>query len=50
MTATSTLPISLFRYGLRINTDLVMDLQCDVLPFVVGGTADNPQMQFLPFN
>jgi len=40
----------LFRYGLRINTDLVMDLQCDVLPFVVGGTADNPQMQFLPFN
>lgn len=40
----------LFKYGLRINTDLVMDLQCDVLPFVVGGTADNPQMQFLPFN
>ncbi len=40
----------LFKYGLRINTDLVMDLQCDVLPFVVGGTADNPQMQFLSFN
>ena len=40
----------LFKYGLRINTDLVMDLQSDVLPFVIGGTADNPQMQFLPFN
>lgn len=39
-----------FRYGLRINTDLVMDLQCDVLPFVVGGTAENPQMEFLPWN
>jgi gliding-associated putative ABC transporter substrate-binding component GldG len=39
-----------FRYGLRINTDLVMDLQCDVLPFVVGGNAENPQMEFLPWN
>lgn len=39
-----------FRYGVRINTDLVMDLQCDVLPFVVGGTAENPQMEFLPWN
>ena len=39
-----------FRYGLRINTDLVMDLQCDVIPFVVGGTAQNPQMEFLPWN
>ena len=39
-----------FRYGLRINSDLVMDLQCDVIPFVVGGTAQNPQMEFLPWN
>lgn len=39
-----------FRYGLRINTDLVMDLQCDVIPFVVGGTADNPQTEFLRWN
>ena len=36
-----------FRYGLRINTDLVMDLQCDMIPFVVGGSADNPQYEFL---
>ncbi|MEO7922769.1 MAG: gliding motility-associated ABC transporter substrate-binding protein GldG [Chitinophagaceae bacterium] len=39
-----------FRYGLRINTDLVMDLQCDVIPFVVGGTPDNPQFEFLHWN
>ncbi|MFZ9387622.1 MAG: gliding motility-associated ABC transporter substrate-binding protein GldG [Chitinophagaceae bacterium] len=39
-----------FRYGLRINTDLVMDLQCDVIPFVVGGTGDNPQLEFLRWN
>ena len=39
-----------FRYGLRINTDLVMDLQCDLIPIVVGGTRDNPQMEFLHWN
>lgn len=39
-----------FKYGLRINTDLVMDLQCDLLPFVVGGTAENPQTEFLRWN
>jgi ABC-2 type transport system permease protein len=39
-----------FRYGLRINTDLVMDLQCDMIPLVVGGTADNPQFEFLKWN
>ncbi|MES1221036.1 MAG: Gldg family protein, partial [Bacteroidota bacterium] len=39
-----------FRYGLRINTDLVMDLQCDLIPIVVGGTSTNPQMEFLHWN
>lgn len=39
-----------FRYGIRINPDLVMDLQCDVIPFVVGGNAENPQMEFLHWN
>lgn len=39
-----------FRYGLRINTDLVMDLQCDLIPLVVGGSAENPQMEFLHWN
>ncbi len=40
----------LFNYGLRINPDLVMDLQCDFLPFGVGGTAQAPQYEFLQWN
>lgn len=39
-----------FRYGCRINTDLVMDLQCDLIPIVVGGSMENPQMEFLHWN
>ena len=39
-----------FKYGLRINTDLVMDLQCDYIPFVVGGTQEQPQYAFLKWN
>ncbi len=37
----------LFRYGVRINADLVMDLQCDYLPFDVNG---NGQFELLPWN
>ena len=40
----------LFRYGCRINPDLVMDLQSDFIPVVVGGTMENPQMEFLRWN
>lgn len=36
-----------FKYGVRINPDLVMDLQSDKIPQIVGGTADNPQLVFL---
>jgi ABC-2 type transport system permease protein len=39
-----------FKYGCRINTDLVMDLQCDMIPLVVGGTMANPQFEFLHWN
>lgn len=39
-----------FRYGFRINTDLVMDLQCDAIPLVVGGTQTNPQFAFVRWN
>ena len=39
-----------FKYGARINTNLVMDLQCDFMPFLVGGSADNPQYEFLHWN
>jgi len=37
----------IFHYGVRINPDLVMDLQCDYLPFDVNG---NGQFEFLPWN
>jgi gliding-associated putative ABC transporter substrate-binding component GldG len=39
-----------FKYGCRINTDLVMDLQCDMIPLIVGGTTTKPQFEFLHWN
>ena len=36
-----------FKYGARINADLLMDLQCDYLPFDVSG---NQQFELLPWN
>jgi gliding-associated putative ABC transporter substrate-binding component GldG len=36
-----------FKYGIRINPDLLMDLQCDFLPFSVNG---KDQFQFLHWN
>jgi len=40
----------LFTYGVRINPDLIMDLQCDYMPFAVGGSASSPQYEFLKWN
>jgi gliding-associated putative ABC transporter substrate-binding component GldG len=40
----------LFNYGVRINSDLIMDLQCDFIPFDVGGSSDNRQFEFLHWN
>jgi gliding-associated putative ABC transporter substrate-binding component GldG len=37
----------MFKYGVRLNADLVMDLQCDVLPFDVNGKG---QFDLLPWN
>lgn len=37
----------LFKYGARINSDLIMDLQCDLLPFDVNG---NGQFEWLQWN
>lgn len=37
----------LFRYGVRINPDLLMDLQCDFLPFNVN---NQDQFEFLHWN
>lgn len=40
----------LFKYGARINPSIVMDLQCDFMPFLIGGTPENPQREYLHWN
>lgn len=39
----------LFRYGVRINQDLVQDIQCDQIPSVIGSAGGKPQIQMLPW-
>jgi len=40
----------LFRYGVRINSDLLQDLNCSKIPLVVGYNPDNsPRMQRIPW-
>jgi gliding-associated putative ABC transporter substrate-binding component GldG len=39
----------LFRYGVRINHDLIKDLQSGVYPIIVGKMGNQPQLQFLPW-
>lgn len=39
----------LFKYGVRINGDLLQDLQCDKIPLVVGNYGNQPQMQLMPW-
>lgn len=40
----------LFKYGVRINPDLVQDLNCSKIPIVVGQNADgSPRMQRQPW-
>lgn len=39
----------LFKYGVRINGDLLQDLNCAKQPLVVGQAGNQPQIQRLPF-
>lgn len=39
----------LFKYGVRINQDLVQDLNADQIPSVVGTMGGKPQIQLLPW-
>jgi ABC-2 type transport system permease protein len=39
----------LFKYGVRINPDLLQDLQSDKMPLVVGNFGNEPQMQLVPW-
>lgn len=39
-----------FKYGVRINNDLVQDLQCSRIPQVVGYEGNRPQIEKFPWN
>lgn len=39
----------LFKYGVRINPDLVQDINCDKMPQVVGNFGDKPQIEMIPW-
>lgn len=39
----------LFKYGVRVNQDLVQDLNADKIPSVVGSMGGKPQIQVLPW-
>lgn len=39
----------LFRYGVRLNTDLVMDLQAVPIPITTGMVGDRPQINLVPW-
>lgn len=39
----------LFTYGVRINRNLVQDLECDKVPSVIGSMGDKPQIELLPW-
>src|SRR5579862_2004971 len=38
-----------FKYGVRVNQDLVEDMQCASINFVIGNPGGKPQMQLLPW-
>lgn len=39
----------LFRYGVRLNTDLIMDMQATPIPITTGYMGDRPQITMLPW-
>lgn len=51
----TALPLSLnlddmmFKYGIRINSDLIMDMQSDQIPIVIGQNGDIPQTKLFPW-
>lgn len=39
----------LFRYGVRLNTDLIQDLQCAVIPVNIGFSKGQPNFKMFPW-
>ncbi len=53
MMLTSTYQLNLedqlFRYGARINNDLIQDIQCAPIPVITGNMGGQPQQDLLPW-
>lgn len=39
----------LFKYGVRVQPDLIMDLECSQIPQIVGMSGDKPQTMLFPW-
>lgn len=39
----------LFNYGVRVNSDIIMDIRCRPIPMTVGMVGDKPQIKFIPW-
>ncbi len=39
----------LFRYGVRVNANLILDLNSGVVPLITGYVSDQPQTAFFPY-
>lgn len=53
MMLTSTYQLNLedqlFNYGVRINTDLIQDIQCAPIPVITGNVGSQPQQELFPW-
>ncbi len=53
MMLTSTYQLNLedqlFRYGVRVNTDLIQDIQCAPIPVITGNVGAQPQQELFPW-
>lgn len=38
-----------FRYGVRLNSSLIQDLNCGVIPMITGNMGDQPQVRPIPW-
>ena len=39
----------LFKYGARVQPNLIIDLECSAIPQIVGMTGDKPQTMMFPW-
>ena len=39
----------LFKYGVRIESNMVLDMECSRIPQVIGKIGDKPQIELFPW-